>query len=116
MDDVNESLYMPHRPTERRDEWQGPMWNDCGGCNFIRRVAGVDPEMDPNRRYCAPCIRLATPRLDSLAHNLAIAAGLCRAFELGEKREWAVRLGRGARPFREQRCGAWKPGCGRTAP
>jgi hypothetical protein len=47
-------------------------------------------------------------RLETLAHNLAIAAGLCRAHSLGEGfgYEWATR-----EPFWPR----WEPGCGKDA-
>lgn len=57
--------------------WEGPMWNDCGGCNFTRRSS------DTGRRYCAPCTAAALQRLARLAANLAIAGGLCHSYELG---------------------------------
>lgn len=51
--------------------------------------------------------------LQSLGRNLTIAAGLCEAFRLGERRqiEWVRRWQRPAFGLE-----AWGPGCGRSAP
>lgn len=48
-------------------------------------------------------------RLATLAHNLAIAAGLCRAFEQGRTFFWRAMDGL---PASED----WRPGCQKDAP
>ena len=48
-------------------------------------------------------------RLANLGHSLFIAAGLCRAFELGRDDRMRAMLGL---PADED----WRPGCGRVAP
>ena len=48
-------------------------------------------------------------RMATLAGNLRIAAGLCRAFELGSEYRMRAMIGL---PASED----WKPGCGRSAP
>ena len=103
MDDVNESLYMPHRPTERRDEWQGPMWNDCGCCNSVRR----DVERGEGRRWCFWCERDAMERLRNLAASLRWAAALCAVWQstFNNSLLWA-----------NGQAVLWRPGCGRSAP
>ncbi len=85
--------------------WQGPMWNDCGGCNYTRRTG--------ERLYCAPHFGQLIERLTTLATNLAIAAALCRAFNLGG----AYHV---ERYMADWNGGGWtypfSPGCGREAP
>ena len=83
------------------NEWQGPIWNDCGGCNSVRH----DVERGEGRRWCFWCERDAMERMTNLAANLRIGAALCRAYLLGADGavSWAMN-GRG-----------WEPGCGRKA-
>jgi hypothetical protein len=76
--------------------WQGPMWNGCGACNFVRRAYA--------RPYCVWCIKDAIHGARTLAGNLAVAAGMCRAFEQG-----AIYMARSVlRPGEPQ---AFTPGC-----
>lgn len=68
---------------------------------------------------CMPCRNVLRWRLDKLAHNLAIGAALCRAFELGGKYAddlWAVDDLDWPSERREARAKLWRPGCGRQAP
>jgi hypothetical protein len=77
--------------------WQGPMWNNCGSCNYVRRTEG--------RRYCAWCAKECGAALAHLAHSLAWAATLCASFEMG------CDAGPGAHvPFATS---WWRPGCGK---
>ena len=50
-------------------------------------------------------------RLDTLAHNLAMAGGLCRAYDIGMERMSMIWCRDEIDPVRD-----WRPGCGRTAP
>lgn len=78
--------------------WQGPMWNACGACNFVRRTEG--------RMWCTWCVKSYAQLARTLAHNLAIAGALCRAHRIGNDPVIVV----GNRGI------LWRPGCGRSAP
>ena len=84
--------------------WQGPMWNDCGACNYFRRSS------DDGRRYCAWCSNIAMERMRTLAGNLEIAGALCHSWHL-RGRLFLYHDGKGNVFQRE-----WWPGCGRDAP
>ena len=86
-------------------EWQGPIWNDCGCCNYTRRTL----DRDDLPRWCVWCATNNLAALKTFAHNLQIAAGLCRAFDLGVESCFT---------YCEHWYGpdGWKPGCGKAAP
>lgn len=84
-----------HTPSE----WHGPMWNDCGTCNWTRR----SDSRGYGLRWCLWCERDAKERLRTLSRNLTIAAALCQSFALGESHEYDVQT-RNVPQF-------W-PGCG----
>lgn len=76
---------------------------DCEPCDICGEIWTVD----------MPCMcgrtSVAAIHLYTLAHNLAVAGGLCRSFELGKsdaEEYWGITCG-------EQR---WSPGCGKQAP
>lgn len=58
---------------------------------------------------CYQCRNVVRAKCETLAHNLAIGAALCRAFELGAR--YADDLWRW-----DERPPLWHPGCGRSAP
>jgi hypothetical protein len=79
----------------------------------------------PKPEQCVFCEMETDHRLKKLAHNLAIAAGLCRAFESGESRgdakaDLGVNYESGHIATRGELLLAvsklWSPGCGRSAP
>jgi hypothetical protein len=84
----------------------------CETCDWYRRVGGITS-------LCAMCESLAT-----LAHNLAIAAALFRAYDLGwdaciesEDSLGALHDGYQTHDEHDARIAAlWQPGCDRTAP
>jgi hypothetical protein len=78
--------------------WQGPMYRDCGSCNFVHRTYG--------RAWCTWCVGDIRDACRTLAHNLAIAGALCRAFELGDAGKLCG----------YEVCDCWFPGCQRSAP
>lgn len=95
--------------------WQGPMWNGCGSCNWTRR--------DQGRPYCAWCAKEVASALLTLAANLAIGAALCRAFDLGRDLQHALTLAdqlehrsQRERTRREEMRDYFHPGCGKGAP
>ena len=62
-------------------------------------------------RPCGECVVVARNRLNALAHNLAVAGGLCRAYDIGMERMRMIWCRDEIDPVRD-----WHPGCGRTAP
>lgn len=78
-------------------EWHGPMWNDCGACNFRRRT-GIS-------KYCTWCVSNLSQRLATLAANLATAGALCASFEMGRDAGPGQHV-----PFKTS---WWRPGCGK---
>lgn len=74
-----------------------------GGMNDLMCDCDIDADLERMQ---------AAERLRTLAHNLAIAAGLCAAHRLGriEMQSWHDQWG-GSDPR-----SAWRPGCGRSAP
>lgn len=80
--------------------WQGPMWNDCGACNFVRR--------SDLRIYCAAHLNELTSRCRTLAANIGVAGALCAAFTDGIQNccDWSC----------TEPCEVcWRPGCQRSA-
>ena len=78
------------------------LWEPCTWCN--RNGANLPDG------FCDVCsnqgeVPIDVSDLATLAHNLAIGAALCRAFELGRRRE--------ACPVP---WGGWVSGCGKAAP
>lgn len=80
--------------------WHGPMWNDCGSCNYVRRTEG--------RPFCAWCLKEYRAMATTLAHNLAIGAWLCAAWKDGYH---SAALLHSVGVFEY-----WRPGCGKQAP
>lgn len=61
---------------------------------------------DFSKRVCGSCHYHVAVRLDTLARNLAVAGGLCAAWETGlqSQRDWAMTSV------------YWRPGCGQPVP
>lgn len=82
---------------------------DCERCDGTGiEYFGHDPD------WCGECGGTGEDHIDlsplaTLAHNLAIAGGLCAAFELGRQFCWRAMVGL---PAAED----WRPGSGRAAP
>lgn len=85
----------------------------CDGRGYTTALKwGVDPD------WCPECggakeSALDMSRLDTLAHNLAIAAALCAAHEIGLNESEGHRLYH-EHGYRVAEC--WAPGCGRPSP
>lgn len=84
------------------NEWSGPMWNDCGACNWIRRSAVQYP-----RVMCAQHRGESMLSLANLASNLRIAGALARMYNLG---------GLLVSDEEYKEASRWEPGCHRPAP
>lgn len=79
------------------DEWSGPMYRDCGSCNFVRRTYG--------RAACSWCVRDIIAGCRTLAANLAIGGALCEAWERGAEAALV------ASTFDARRPRPFSPGC-----
>lgn len=90
---------------QQESEWQGPMYRDCGSCNFVRRTYG--------RAWCVWCRDGIVEAARILARNLRDAGALCAAFWEGwDQREHHDLYS--AHGYRTEQ--NWRPGCGRPTP